>query len=74
MRGWDKLASNKAGNQKEATMCWLYGEPTLEELLADPTITVLMERDAVDPDALALFLDDVRTALQPLPIHYAPAH
>ncbi len=49
-------------------MCWLNGEPTLEDLLADPTITALMERDEVDPDALALFLEDVRSALQPLPV------
>ena len=49
-------------------MCWLYGEPTLEDMLADPTINVLMERDEVDPDALALFLEEIKAALQPLPV------
>jgi hypothetical protein len=73
MKGWDKLPRKRACDPikqaaKEATMCWLYGEPTLEDMLADPTINALMERDEVDPDALALFLEDIKTALQPLPV------
>jgi hypothetical protein len=45
-------------------MCWLHGEPTLEDVLADPIITALMERDHVSPDDLVLLLEDVRKALQ----------
>jgi hypothetical protein len=71
MKGWDKLPRKRAGDPikqatKEAMMCWLYGEPTLEDMLADPTITALMERDEVDPDALALLLEDVKATLQPV--------
>jgi hypothetical protein len=48
---------------EEETMPWLYGEPTLEDMLADPTVNVLMERDEVDPDDLRMFLEDVSDAL-----------
>jgi hypothetical protein len=41
----------------------LQGEPTLEDLLSDPIVHVLMVRDGVDPDDLRMFLDDVRSAL-----------
>jgi hypothetical protein len=64
MRAWDI----EWATTEEATMCWLQGEPTLEDVLSDPTITALMERDEVDPEALALFLEDVKSTLQPLPV------
>jgi hypothetical protein len=50
----------------EETMCWLHGEPTLEDVLSDPTVNVLMERDEVDPDDLVLFLEDVRGGFEGL--------
>jgi hypothetical protein len=49
---------------KEETMGWLQGEPTLEDVLSDPTVHVLMERDDVDPDDLRTLLEDVRSALE----------
>jgi hypothetical protein len=42
---------------------WLYGEPDLEDMLTDPTVNALMERDEVDSDDLRMFLDDVSDAL-----------
>jgi len=45
-------------------MGWLQGEPTLEDVLSDPTVHALMERDDVDPDDLRVFLEDVRSALE----------
>jgi hypothetical protein len=47
-------------------MSWLHGEPTLEDVLSDPTVNVLMERDEVDPDDLVLFLEDVRGGFEGL--------
>jgi hypothetical protein len=38
-------------------MCWLSGEPTLDEMLFDPTVITMMKRDGVAPD-------DVRVLLQ----------
>jgi len=43
-------------------MGWLQGEPTLEDLLSDPTVRVLMERDDMDPDDLRMLLENVRSA------------
>jgi hypothetical protein len=48
---------------EEETMPWLYGEPALEDMLTDPTVNALMERDEVDPDDLRMFLEDVSDAL-----------
>jgi hypothetical protein len=48
----------------EEVMCWLEGEPTLDDVLSDPTVLVLMERDDVDPDDLRMFLEDVGSALE----------
>lgn len=44
-------------------MGWLDGEPTLDEMLSDPTILALMERDEVDPDELRMFLQVVKSSL-----------
>jgi hypothetical protein len=44
-------------------MCWLHGEPTLEDVFSDPTVHTLMERDQVDPDDLRIFLEDVKAGL-----------
>jgi hypothetical protein len=49
---------------EERIMEWLEGEPTLEDVLSDPTIHVLMERDEVSPDDLRLLLADVKNALE----------
>jgi hypothetical protein len=49
---------------KEEPMGWLQGEPTLEDVLSDPTVHVLMERDDVDPDGLRTLLEGVRSALE----------
>jgi hypothetical protein len=49
---------------KEKTMGWLEGEPALEEVLSDPTIHALMERDEVNPDELRLLLADVKNVLE----------
>jgi hypothetical protein len=48
-------------------MRWLHGEPTLVDVLSEPIVNALMERDQVDSDDLALFLEDVRSALHPSP-------
>jgi hypothetical protein len=45
-------------------MVWLEGEPTLDDMLSDPTVLTLMKRDDVDPDDLRMFLEDVRSALK----------
>ena len=45
-------------------MGWLQGEPTLEDVLSDPTVHALMKRDDVDPDDFRTFLEDVRRALE----------
>jgi hypothetical protein len=50
-------------------MCWLQGEPSLEDVLADPTVHALMARDAVDAADFRLFLENVRSALQAMPAH-----
>jgi hypothetical protein len=44
-------------------MRWLQGEPTLDDMLSDPTVHALMERDDVDPNDLRKFLEDVGSAL-----------
>jgi hypothetical protein len=43
-------------------MTWLTGEPTLDDVLADPVIHAIMARDRVDADALRGFLRDMRRA------------
>jgi hypothetical protein len=42
------------------------GEPTLEEVLSDPIVRAMMERDRVDLDGLRLLLRDT-TKLLALP-------
>jgi hypothetical protein len=39
-------------------MDWLYGEPTLDEVLSDPTVHAVMDSDGVDGDVLRAFLHD----------------
>jgi hypothetical protein len=38
-------------------MDWLYGEPTLEDMLSDPTIHAVMDRDGVDDESLRALLN-----------------
>jgi hypothetical protein len=37
-------------------MCWLQGEPSLKDVLADPVVHAVMRRDKVDPDRLRALL------------------
>jgi hypothetical protein len=46
----------------EETMGWLRGEPTLEDVLSDPIVLALMRRDHEDPDALRMFLENMKSA------------
>jgi hypothetical protein len=45
-------------------MGWLQGEPTLEDVLSDPTVQALMKRDHVDPDDLRMFFRNMKSALE----------
>jgi hypothetical protein len=40
-------------------------EPPLEELLADPIMTLLLECDAIEPADLRRYLGSIRDRLQP---------
>jgi hypothetical protein len=40
-------------------------EPPLEELLSDPIVRLLLERDGIDPAALRSHLRSLRARLQP---------
>jgi hypothetical protein len=40
-------------------MCWLSGEPTLDEMLFDPTVVATMNRDGVAPADLREFLREI---------------
>jgi hypothetical protein len=51
-------------NAMEDTMWWLSGEPRLRDVLSDPVVHALMERDDVDPDDFQMFLEDVGKALK----------
>jgi hypothetical protein len=46
-------------------MNWLYGEPTLGDMLADPIIIAVMKRDHVNPYDLVLLLEAARSRLKP---------
>ena len=37
-------------------MCWMQGEPSLTDVLADPVVHAMMRRDNVDPDSLRALL------------------
>jgi hypothetical protein len=37
-------------------MCWLQGEPSLTDVLADPVVHAMMRRDKVDPERLRALL------------------
>jgi hypothetical protein len=39
-------------------------EPPLEELLTDPIVGLLLERDGIDPAVLRSYLDSIRKKLQ----------
>jgi hypothetical protein len=43
-------------------MSW-YVEPELDEVLSDPMILTVMERDQVNPDRLRAFLQDIGNTL-----------
>ena len=45
-------------------MCWLLGEPTIDEMLLDPTVIAMMSRDGVEPDDVRLLIRDVRRRLK----------
>jgi hypothetical protein len=45
-------------------MDWLHGEPSLDDVLADPIVHALMQRDGVDPHDLKALIEDVRCALR----------
>jgi hypothetical protein len=45
-------------------MDWLRGEPSLDEVLADPIVHALMQRDGVDAHDLKVLIEDVRRALR----------
>ena len=47
-------------------MSW-YVEPELDEVLSDPMILTVMERDQVNPDRLRAFLQDIGNALSRQP-------
>jgi hypothetical protein len=49
----------------EALMQWA-GEPKLEEVLSDPIVRAVMERDRVDPEKLRLLLRDATKLLAAL--------
>ncbi len=38
-------------------------EPSLDDLIGDPTCQIMMRRDRVDPEALRLFLRDMASAV-----------
>jgi hypothetical protein len=54
-------------------MEWLQGEPTLDDVLSDPTVLTMMKRDDVDPDDLRMFLEDVRSGLEGLGVQASTA-
>jgi hypothetical protein len=47
-------------------MSW-YVEPELDEVLSDPMILTVMERDQVNPDRLRAFLQDIGNGLSRQP-------
>jgi hypothetical protein len=45
-------------------MCWLSGEPTLDEMLCDTTVITMMKRDGVAPDDLRVLLLEMSRRLK----------
>jgi hypothetical protein len=45
-------------------MCWLYGEPTVDEMLCDTTVITMMKRDDVAPDDLRVLLLEMSRRLK----------
>jgi hypothetical protein len=45
-------------------MCWLSGEPTLDDMLFDPTVITMMKRDGVAPDDLRVLLQEMSRRLK----------
>jgi hypothetical protein len=54
-------------------MDWLRGEPSLDDVLADPIVHALMQRDRVDPHDLKAVIEDVRRALRRQAVHHRVA-
>jgi hypothetical protein len=45
-------------------MRWLSGEPTIDEMLVDPTVITMMKRDGVRPDDVRSLIRDVSRHLK----------
>ena len=45
-------------------MCWLSGESTVDEMLLDPTVIIMMRRDGVEPDVVRSLIRDVSRRLK----------
>ena len=53
-------------------MCWLSGEPTLDEMLFDPTVITMMKRDGVAPDDVRVLLQEMSRRLKRLRVSPGP--
>ena len=53
-------------------MCWLSGEPTLDEMLCDTTVITMMKRDDVAPDDLRVLLQEMSRRLKRHRVSPAP--
>jgi hypothetical protein len=53
-------------------MCWLSGEPTLDEMLCDTTVITIMKRDEVAPDDLRVLLQEMSRRLKRHSVFPAP--
>jgi hypothetical protein len=53
-------------------MCWLSGEPVLDEMLFDPTVITMMKRDGVAPDDLRVLLLEMSRRLKRHRVSPAP--
>jgi hypothetical protein len=40
-------------------MLWFEGEPTLDDLLSDPVVLALMQRDGIGPDEVRELLSEI---------------
>jgi hypothetical protein len=48
-------------------MCWLVGEPTLDDALSDPVVHAILKRDGVSVDGLRRFLEQAAKLLWTVP-------
>lgn len=53
-------------------MRWLHGEPTLDEMLSDPTVITMMQRDDVKPDDVRLLVEKMSRRLKDRRMHRHP--